>query len=42
MWLEKEIGLPKVAARLNRIDIYTLTLEDVRQQLIRILRSATA
>jgi hypothetical protein len=40
LWLEKEIGLPKTAASLNRIDIYTLTLEGVRQQLIRILQSA--
>lgn len=42
MWLDKEIGLSKIAASLNRIDIYTLTLEDVRQQLIRILQSAHA
>jgi Family of unknown function (DUF5752) len=42
MWLDKEIGLSKTAASLNRIDIYTLTLEDVRQQLIRILQSARA
>ena len=40
LWLEKEIGLPKTAASLNRIDIYTLTLEGVRQQLIRILQNA--
>ena len=40
LWLENEIGLPKTAASLNRIDIYTLTLEGVRQQLIRILQSA--
>ena len=42
MWLDKEIGLSRTAASLNRIDIYTLTLEDVRQQLIRILQSAQA
>jgi Family of unknown function (DUF5752) len=40
LWLDKEIGLPRTAASLNRIDIYTLTLEGVRQQLIRILQSA--
>lgn len=42
MWLDKEIGLSRTAASLNRIDIYTLTLEDVRQQLIRILQNAQA
>lgn len=42
MWLDKEIGLSRTAASLNRIDIYTLTLEDVRQQLLRILQSAQA
>ncbi len=40
VWLDKELGLRQVAASLNRIDIYTLTLEDVRNQLVRILRSA--
>jgi Family of unknown function (DUF5752) len=42
MWLDKEIGLSKTAASLNRIDIYTLTLEDVRNQLVRILKSGRA
>jgi hypothetical protein len=42
MWLDKEIGLSKTAASLNRIDIYTLTLEDVRNHLVRILQSARA
>ena len=41
-WLEKELGLRQAAASLNRIDIYTLTLEDVRNQLIRMLSSARA
>jgi len=40
VWLDKELGLRQVAASLNRIDIYTLTLEDVRNQLVRILHSA--
>jgi Family of unknown function (DUF5752) len=39
-WLEKEMGLPALAARLNRIDIYTATLQEVRQQIVRTLRSA--
>jgi hypothetical protein len=38
-WLENEMGLPAVAARLNRIDIYTATLQEVRQQIVRTLRS---
>ncbi|HZQ23879.1 MAG TPA: DUF5752 family protein [Terriglobales bacterium] len=42
MWLEKQLGLNKVAANLNRIDIYTATLEDVRAQLVRILQTARA
>jgi hypothetical protein len=42
LWLDKQLGLSKVAASLNRIDIYTSTLEDVRSQLIRILQTARA
>jgi uncharacterized protein DUF5752 len=42
VWLDTDIGLSKTAASLNRIDIYTLTLEDVRNQLVRILQSARA
>lgn len=39
MWLEEDAGLSQAAARLNRIDIYTSTLEDVRRQIIRIVES---
>ena len=40
MWLEEELDLASVAARLNRIDIYTATLEDVRRSVVRILQEA--
>jgi hypothetical protein len=39
VWLEQDAGLSQAAARLNRIDIYTSTLEDVRRQIIRIVES---
>lgn len=41
LWLDKELGLADPAARINRIDIYTSTLEGVRQQIIRILKGAS-
>ena len=41
-WLGKEAGLPEAARRLNRIDIYTATLEDVRRQVLRIVEHAKA
>ncbi|MGZ4811601.1 MAG: DUF5752 family protein [Terriglobales bacterium] len=37
IWLEEEMDLGAVADRLNRIDIYTSTLNDVRDQILRIL-----
>lgn len=40
VWLERELELPALAERLNRIDIYTSTLQDVRRQIVRTLRSA--
>ena len=39
-WLDKELGLPALAESLNRIDIYTSTLQEVRQQILRTLRTA--
>jgi hypothetical protein len=39
-WLEEELDLGQLADRLNRIDIYTSTLHDVRRSLIHILESA--
>jgi hypothetical protein len=40
VWLEEEMELGPVADRLNRIDIYTSTLHDVREQILRILERA--
>jgi hypothetical protein len=41
MWLESELDLGRVADKLNRIDIYTSTLEDVRNSILRIVQSAS-
>jgi len=38
VWLEQELDLPRVADKLNRIDIYTSTLQDVRRALLRVLQ----
>ena len=40
IWLNEDMSLPQVAAKINRIDIYTATLEGVRQQIVRTLTSA--
>ncbi len=40
VWLERDLGLPVLAERLNRIDIYTSTLQDVRAQIVRALHAA--
>ncbi len=37
-WLEQEMNLKQEAIRLNGLDIYTSTLEDVRSQIVAILR----
>ena len=36
-WLTEEIGLPRTADSIERIDIYTNTMEGVRQQIVRIV-----
>jgi hypothetical protein len=41
-WLGEEAGLKEAARRLNRIDIYTATMEDVRRQILRIVERAKA
>lgn len=41
-WLDKDLGMPRAADRVNRIDIYTATLNDVRKQIVRIVQAATA
>ena len=39
-WLYEDLGLTDAARQLNRIDIYTMTMEDVRKQIIRIVERA--
>lgn len=39
-WLLEEMSLPDVAREINRIDIYTGTMENVRQQIVRIVERA--
>lgn len=39
-WLENENHQPRVASIIDRIDIYTATLEGVRRQIIRAVQSA--
>jgi hypothetical protein len=39
-WLHEDVGLTETARAVNRIDIYTATLEGVRQQIVRILERA--
>jgi hypothetical protein len=39
-WLNEDVGLTDAARALNRIDIYTATLEGVRQQMVRIVERA--
>jgi len=36
-WLEEEAGLPRTADAIERIDIYTNTMEGVRQEIARIV-----
>lgn len=40
VWLEEELDLGALADRLNRIDIYTSTLNDVRRSIIRTIENA--
>jgi hypothetical protein len=40
VWLEEELDMGQLADRLNRIDIYTSTLNDVRKSIVRIIQSA--
>ncbi len=39
-WLYEDLGLTDAARQLNRIDIYTVTMEDVRKQIIRAVERA--
>jgi hypothetical protein len=40
LWLHEDAGLTETARAINRIEIYTATLEDVRQQIVRIVEMA--
>ncbi len=42
IWLEQELDLPALADRLNRIDIYTSTLEGVRRTILRDIEAEIA
>jgi hypothetical protein len=39
-WLHEDLGLTEAARQLNRLDIYTATLDNVREQIIRIVERA--
>ena len=39
MWLDQELDLPQAADRLNRIDIYTSTLETVRRSILKVIEA---
>jgi hypothetical protein len=36
-WIEREVGLPEAAESIERIDIYTNTMEGVRRQIAHII-----
>lgn len=40
LWLEHELDLGRLADRINRIDIYTCTLDDVRRAVLRFVQTA--
>lgn len=42
VWLEEELDLPRLADRLNRIDIYTSTLQDVRRKILQVVESSVS
>jgi hypothetical protein len=42
VWLDKELDLGAAADRINRIDIYTSTLEGVRRNILRIIEGEMA
>lgn len=42
VWLEQELDMGQAADRLNRIDIYTSTLEGVRRSILRVVETEMA
>lgn len=41
VWLAEDVGMHSLADRVNRIDIYTSTLHDIRRKIIRIVEATT-
>jgi hypothetical protein len=39
VWLDKELDLPQAADKVNRIDIYTSTLEEVRRGILKVVEA---
>ena len=39
VWLERELDLPQAADKVNRIDVYTSTLEDVRRGILKVVEA---
>jgi len=39
VWLEEELGLTTLARKLDQVDIYTVTLEDVRNRVVSIMEN---
>jgi hypothetical protein len=39
VWLEKELDLPQAGDNLNRVDIYTSTLEGVRRSILKVIET---
>ena len=42
VWLDAEMGQHQLADRIETIDIYACTLEDVRRKILQIVRGALA
>jgi hypothetical protein len=42
VWFETELDMPQLADRLNRIDIYTSTLDEVRNAIIKTIETYAA
>ena len=40
LWLEDELQLGSLADKINQIDIYTSTLDDVRNRILKVLENA--
>jgi len=36
LWIEEQLGLPQLAQEISKIDFYMISLESVRQQILRL------